>query len=274
MNSCLYQAIYKLMLSLVKLLLRKGVAFGEFIQILKQAYVKAAEEQLLASEGKATTSRIAIVTGLTRKDVGQLRKSPITHKSIPVTYNRATRVVSGWLEDTEFCTPDGYPEVLLIHGKEKSFEALVNRYSGDMPTKAMLDELERANIIKRIEKKHVCLRRRAYIPTNDENEAITILGTDVALLISTIDHNMVNKSSNLHFQRKVCYDSTPEKGLEQFHTIVNQDSQCLLEHFNKWLAQHEQDSNPEIKNSGRKKVGVGIYYFEEDAHDSASKNKP
>ncbi|HHL19180.1 MAG TPA: hypothetical protein ENJ33_05550, partial [Thiothrix sp.] len=70
MNSCLYHAIYKLMLALVKLLLRKGVAFGEFIQILKQAYVKAAEEQLLASEGKATTSRIAIVTGLTRKDVG------------------------------------------------------------------------------------------------------------------------------------------------------------------------------------------------------------
>ena len=262
------------MLALVKLLLRKGVAFGEFIQILKQAYVKAAEEQLLASEGKATTSRIAIVTGLTRKDVGQLRKSPITHKSIPATYNRATRVVSGWLEDTEFCTPDGYPEVLLIHGKEKSFEVLVNRYSGDMPTKAMLDELERANIIRRIEKKHVCLQRRAYIPTNDEDEAITILGTDVALLISTIDHNMVNKDNQLRFQRKVCYDSTPEKGLEKFHMLVNQDSQCLLEHFNKWLAQHEQDSNPEVIMSGRKKVGVGIYYFEEEVSAEKKQNPP
>jgi hypothetical protein len=263
MNSTLYQAIYKLMLSLVKLLLRKGVAFSEFVQVLKQAYVEVAERQLLTSEGKATTSRIAIVTGLTRKDVAQLRKLPLTPETISSKYNRATRVISGWLEDSEFCTLDGYPEVLLINGKEKSFEALVNRYSGDMTTKAMLDELERVGVIKRIEKKHVSLQRRAYIPAGDEDEAITILGTDVALLISTIDHNMTHDNEALHFQRKVCYDNLPEDCLEEFQSMVNQDGQHLLEKLNQWLAQHDRDANPDAKGDGQKRAGVGIYYFEE-----------
>ncbi len=270
MNSILYNASYKLLIPLVKILLRKGVAFNEFMQIVKQAYVDVAAQKLIKSDGKATTSRIAIVTGLTRKDVAQIRKSPFTAESISTKYNRSMRVISGWLEDKEFCTPGGYPEVLPINGEEKSFAALVERYSGNMTTRAMLDELESVGIVKRIEKEHLSLQHHAYVPSGDEEETLTIMGTNVSLLISTIDHNMTSPNEPW-FQRKVSYDNLPEECIEQFQALVNRDSQRLLESFNNWLLQHDRDSNPEIKGSGQKRAGVSIFYFETDAPDKKGK---
>ncbi len=267
MNSALYNASYKLLSPLVKIMLRKGVAFGELMQVVKQVYVETSEKQLLESEGKATTSRIAIVTGLTRKDVAQIRKSPLTPDSVSPKYNRSIRVINGWLEDKEFCTPGGYPEVLPIHGMERSFEKLVERYSGNMTTRAMLDELESVGLVKRIEKEHVSLQHHAYIPSGDEDEALTIMGTDVALLISTIDHNMTNEAGPARFQRKVCYDNVPDEYLDELRTMVNRESQLLLEKFNAWLVQHDRDSNPQIEGKGHNRAGVGIYYFEEHLPD-------
>ncbi len=267
MNSALYNASYRLLSPLVKILLRKGVAYSELMQVIKQVYVDSTEKQLIESEGKATTSRIAIITGLTRKDVAQIRKSPLTPDSVSQKYNRSLRVINGWLEDPEFCTPGGYPEVLPIHGVEKSFEKLVERYSGNMTSRAMLDELESVGIVKRIEKEHVSLQHHAYLPSSDEKEAFTIMGTDVALLISTIDHNMNNEPENARFQRKVCYDNIPDECLTELRTMVNKEGQALLEKLNTWFLQHDRDSNPEIKGKGHNRAGVGIFYFEEDMPD-------
>ena len=40
---------------------------------------------------------------------------------------------------------------------------------------------------------------------------------------------------------------------------------ALLLKFNDWLAEHDRDTNPEVKGSGTVQAGVGIYYFEESA---------
>ena len=265
MNSALYNASYKLISSLTKIMLRKGIAFNEFIQVVKQAYVDTCENHLLETEGKATTSRIAIATGLTRKDVAKIRKTPLTPETISLKYNRSIRVISGWLEDKEFCTPGGFPEVLPINGIEKSFSVLVERYSGNMTTRAMLDELESVGVVKRIEKEHVSLQQHAYVPSGDEDESLRIMGTDVSLLIATINHNMTSDPDDAYYQRKVCYNNLPEECLEELRTLVKIESQRLLEKYNGWMMQNDRDENPKLKGTGRKQAGVGIYYFENDS---------
>ena len=270
MNKKLYQMNHKLLLPLTEVLLTKGVTYSEISQILKQVYVSVAEQNLLKSEGKATTSRIAIITGLTRKDVAALRKSPLEAQSVSAKYNRATRVINGWQEDKEFCTPGGFPAVLAINGKEKSFEALVSRYSGDMTSKAMLDELKSTDIIEIIEGKYASLQRRAYLAIGDEDEVMNILGVDVSLLIQTIGHNMFSKKEELRFQRKVCYDNLPLECLDSFQKMIGKDSQALLEKSNDWLRQYDRDgTNHKEKGSGKKRAGIGIYYFEEDMFEEA-----
>jgi hypothetical protein len=273
MNNALYKALYQIIFSLAKILLRKGIAFGEFSQLIKRAYIDVTEKQLLKSEGKATTSRITIVTGLTRKEVGNLRKQSKSVAPGSSKYNRAVRVISGWLEDTEFSSIDGLPKALPISGDKGSFEALVNRYSGDIPVRAMLDELERVKVIKKIGKQHISLLRHAYVPLDDEDETLSILGADVSELISTIDHNLTTDNKELHFQRKVSYDNLPAECLPEFQKMVNQDGQYLLEKFNEWLMQQDRDINPDKKGTGQIKAGVGIFYFEEPASETKSETK-
>ena len=247
----------------MSLLLRNGVSFGDATKLLKQAYIEEAEQDLKTSGEKTTTSRIAIITGLTRKDVGALRKesSPKDHRS--EQHNRAIRVISGWSGDSLFCNEEGNAKVLKIKGSSGSFESLVNKYSGDMPYRAMLSELIRTGAVEKIGNDDVVLVRSAYVSSDDENEKYTILGEDVSLLIKTIKHNISTAREDAYYQRKVQYDSIPRESIDEFKTLANRENQLLLLKLNTWLIQHDLDNTKQKIDEETVKVGVGIYYFEE-----------
>ena len=67
MENMLTQAICRILRPLLRILHRKGVAFGEFSQLAKQIYVEVSEDVLAATGERPTTSRIAIATGLVRR---------------------------------------------------------------------------------------------------------------------------------------------------------------------------------------------------------------
>lgn len=269
METILHSAILCILRPLIRILHHRGVAFGEFSQLARQVYVEAAECALLDAGEKATTSRIAITTGLTRKDVAQLRKQQGADTELSVHYNRCVRVISGWLGDADFQDTNGNPATLAQQGTPESFEALVSRYSGDMPYRAMLKELQRNQLIA-VSDHQISLLNSAYIPQDDEREILAILGQDVGLLIKTIEHNLQPiKSESPYFQRKVSYDNLPRDAVEQFKTMVQQDGMELLVKFNDWLSEHDRDTNPHVQGTGTIQAGVGIYYFEEMADGSA-----
>lgn len=265
MSSVLFRATRLILKSLVRILHRKGVAFGEFSQLVKQVYVEVSEEALQNAGERPTTSRIAITTGLTRKDVAKLRQITAGDgETATNSYNRGIRVMSGWLQDAEFLDADGKPAPLPVQGKTGSFAALVGRYSGDMPYRAMLNEMSRLGAVVETDDGRVALLGGGYIPHADEDEKLSILGTDVSELIGTIDHNLNAKTREaLRFQRKVSYDNLPAEALPVFRQMVEDDGMALLIRFNEWLAEQDRDSNPQAGGSGRMRAGVGIYYFEE-----------
>jgi hypothetical protein len=102
------------------------------------------------------------------------------------------------------------------------------------------------------------------VPIGSEVEKVSILGTDVADLLTTITHNIADHASEPFFQRKVAYDNLPIEALAELKPLVNQRAQELLEEFDRWLAARDRDINPEVKGSGRQRAGIGIYYFETD----------
>ncbi|MEZ5451378.1 MAG: DUF6502 family protein [Thiothrix sp.] len=275
MTNMLYRAARTILKPLVCILHRKGMAFGEFSQMVKQIYVEVSEDLLKSSGERPTTSRIAIATGLTRKEVAQLRQGADENDLMTPTgsYNRGSRVMTGWLQDAEFLGADGKPAVLPIQGDMGSFAALVSRYSGDMPYRAMLREMERVGVVS-ADDDYVQLLGGGYIPHGDEDEKLGILGTDVSALITTIDHNLkVTDRRQLHFQRKVSYDNLPLEALPAFKAMVSQDGMDLLIKFNQWLVTQDRDSNPQVKGSGQMRAGVGIYYFEEPVSAQVGKGK-
>jgi len=263
MNKKLANSILLLLKPLVGLMNRNGIAFGDFAKLAKQAYIQETEQELIKSGEKATTSKIAIISGLTRKDVAALRKESFPKFEQSHQKNRAVRVISGWISDTEFCDDEGNANALPLRGDARSFEALVNRYSGDIPYPSMLDELIRIKTVEQTDDKEIVLVRAAYVAAEGDDDKYDSLGEDVHLLISTIKHNIMTEDGPLRYQRKVCYDKVPAEYLEEFKQLANKGSQSLLVKLNAWLAKHDVDRQPDLENKNLTKVGLGLYYFEE-----------
>ncbi|MDQ5770518.1 DUF6502 family protein [Thiothrix subterranea] len=263
MDKTLRTAFYRIVKALMRILYRKGVALGDFTLLVKQAYVEVVEQELQRAGERVTTSRIAAITGLTRKDVAVLRECE--GGEISQRYNRGVRVLTGWLHDPEFVDAHtGQPAVLPFRGEQGSFERLVQRYSGDMSSFAMLEEMKRIQVVAENADGTLMLLSPVYVPQCDEGEKVALLGLDVPLLINTIDHNLTTDNpENVRYQRKVSYDNLPQEVLPEFRAFVQRDAQQLLLRFNAWLYQHDRDSNPEIGGTGRMQAGVGIYYFEQ-----------
>ena len=266
----LNSAIVKLLRPLVRILLRNGISYHVFADLVRWVYVDVALQEFGIPGRKQTSSRVSVVTGLSRKEVQRLRDLDIpADDDTPERYNRATRVIGGWIRDPVFLDSDDNPLSLPLEGTV-SFSSLVRKYSGDMPVRAVLDELVNISAVALQADGTVHLLTRAYLPGADQQAKLDILGTDVADLIATINHNLDAKNAKPFFQRKVSYDNVPEEFLEPFRSVSSEESQALLEELNKWLTARDRDANPDVRGSGRKRVGLGIYYFEEDMENMAT----
>ncbi|MCK9364225.1 MAG: DUF6502 family protein [Syntrophales bacterium] len=269
----LNNAILKLLRPLVHIMLSNGISYHVFSDLARWVYVDIAFKEFGIPRRKQTSSRVSVITGLSRKEVQKLRELDIpADEEAHGRYNRATRVISGWIRDPLFSDNDNNPLNLALEG-DVSFSVLVKKYSGDMPVRAVLDELLNIGAVALQEDGSVKLMTRAYLPGDDKKAKLDILGADVADLITTINHNLNSKNSSPFFQRKVSYDNIPAEFLEQFKIVSSEESQALLENLDKWLAARDRDVSPDVQGSGRKRVGLGIYYFEEDIENIPTQEK-
>lgn len=258
-------SVVRLLVPLVRVLLRNGMSFNAFADLAKRVYVDVGMREFGIPGKKQTVSRASILTGLSRKEVQRLvSERDLTGRSeARERYNRAARVIAGWVRDREFTDASGDPSALPLEGARASFAQLVKRYSGDVPARAILDELVRVGAVEESGADHVRLLARAYIPQTSDLDKLDILGADVADLIATIDHNLRTGSGDPRFQRKVMYDNVPREAVAPFRALSSEQAQALLEAMDKWLSQRDRDINPAQEGSGRVRMGIGIYYFEE-----------
>jgi len=262
-QGALQRAVEQLLRPLFRVLLRHSVSFRAFEEMAKRAYVDVAYKDFAIPGKKPTASRVAVLSGLTRKELQHLRDTPADDDAdVADRYNRAARVLTGWARDADFLDREGRPRALEPDG-DGSFAALVRRYSGDMPARAVLDELLRVGAVRQRDDGRLEPLTGAYVPQRSTVDKLGILGRDVADLIATIDHNLQHGADDPRFQRKVMYDAIPTSDLPALRKLSAQQAQALLEKLDRWLAAHDTEKSPESPESPRTRVGLGIYYFEE-----------
>ena len=252
-------AAVRILKPLVRVLLRHGISAPAVEELLRRAYVEVAQEDFAVPGKKQSTSRIAVLTGLSRKEVARLRQlPPVERVELDERYNRAARIISGWLHDPDFLDRKGDPDSLPFDGP-RSFSQLVRRHSGDMTPRAMADELLRVGAIEITPHGEYRLTARGYVPATGDEEKLQVLGTDTRDLIETIDHNLTHPPEQARFQRKVLYDNVPEEYVEAFERLATRLSQNVLEQLDDWLARHDRDATPGVSGNGRVRLGLGIY---------------
>ena len=257
-------AVERVLRPLFRILLRNHMSFKAFVDIAKDTYVGVAADEFGIPGKKTSVSRIALLSGMTRKEVQRLLDAPPTNDAeAGERYNRAARVVAGWVRDPDFSDADGNPRVLSLQDGGAGFAELVRRFSGDIPFRAILDELLRVRVVEKVDDNTVRLKTRAYVPESGDADKLNILGNDVADLVTTIDHNLQHGAADPFFQRKVMYDNVPVEALQEFRRLSGAQAQSLLERLDKWLSQHDRDTSG-TSGTGQVRTGIGIYYFEED----------
>jgi hypothetical protein len=270
-QTVLQAAIARLLRPLFRLMLRHSMSYRAFADLAKRVYIDVVMQDFAIEGKKPSISRASILSGLTRKEVQQLLiDPPARDEASGERYNRAARVLTGWVRDADFHDEHGRPRVLRLAGAQ-GFSALVRRYSGDMPARAVLDELMRVGAVRHggdgIE-----LLNPAYVPVASAVDKLAILGSDVADLIDTIDHNIQHGAADPRFQRKVMYESIPRAALPAFRRLGAAQAQRLLERLDRWLDRRDRTDEAVVNNADtpRVRVGMGIYYFEEPVAPSLS----
>jgi hypothetical protein len=265
------KAYRRLLHPLVRILIRNGVTAPEAGELLRQVYVDAAGSDEFHLPGRRLSdTRVAILTGLSRKEVHRLR-DVLDGSKVISNFSRVGRVIAGWNQDPEFTGPYGLPLAIQFDddttSDAPSFCELVRRYSGDMAPRAMLDELLRTGLAEIDVDGHIRNTGRTYIPNQLDPAAIEHLGKVVGRLADTLDFNNNREPGRKkRFERHVQTDiGLTEEQYEHFSVYLRQKCQQLLETLDDWLAMQEGRIGPVRKPERlpKKKVitGVGVFHF-------------
>ena len=168
---------------------------------------------------------------------------------------------------------------MLVYGDpDESFNTLVRKHGGDVPARAMLDELTRVGTVSN-ENGRVTLLQKGYVPHESESALLDLFATSATDLLTTLDHNLAGTGER-RLQMSVAYDNVTAAGVETFRTLSAERGIALLRELDAVLRQHDLDAdrddadsgdaNPassgdEAAGDGGRRIGLGLYLIEDMA---------
>lgn len=242
---------------LVRLLIAQGVTHAEFAETAKEVYVETVLRHF-EDAGRINKSRIAILTGLTRKEVKNVIDKTLDSTIPEKTFSRPERVLTGWFSDPAYTGPYGIPLELPYESEESgepSFSVLVRQYSGDMPPRQMLKELLTSGSVIEVDGKYKAVRRR-YKFSELSPEFIKRLGEVGYRVFSTAAKNIDKQMEGSgYFDRMVFADEgCTDEVIAMFDEYIKHRGQELLEEIDVWFS-----SRKENKKSGQERKETGLY---------------
>ena len=235
-------ALARILRPLIRTAMARGVAFPEMSDWLKRLYVECAEADFGIEGKRMTDSRIALLTGLQRRDVKAHRDVP--HEDAPVSAGPLPRIVARWLADA--------PRSLT----RADFEVLAASVSRDMHPRTMLDELVRQGAVA-LDGDRVTLMSDGYLPEEDDAQ----LGYFGANLGDHAEAAMANLAATPapFFERAVHYNGLSEVSLQVLEQRARVLQSEVLKTLNaEALRLQQRDANvPDA--TGRFRCGAFVY---------------
>lgn len=271
-HQAILRAIRICMRPMAEFLLQAGVSFREFEKVSRLAFAETAMKKYGVRGRDTNISRVAVMTGISRKEISKLRDLLISEElTDTVSTSPAGLVLAGWHTDREFINGDGNPLAIPFDGQGTTFVRLVKRYAGDVPAGAVRVELKRSNSIEETKDGLLRALHRHFVP----HEALDRLATSIEVLLgglaATIAHNVnPEHAESGYIERFVYSDRLKETAVLGFRKVARERAQSLLEGLDDWLAANDVIVESEIEKTANHRVGLGVFYYEGPKGDPSS----
>jgi hypothetical protein len=279
-KNAIVSACREFMTPVVRLLLKNGIGYREFSEICKSIFVEVASDDYGIRGRKTNMSRVAVMTGLSRKEIRKIRDTMESGESVAVSRTRRPELVlSLWHTDAEFLDSRHRPKPISFDGDGATFCGLVARVGGDIPPRAMMIELLRAGSVVE-EGKKLRAVSRSYVPEPHDPQAILVAGGAIRDLVSTIHHNLgCDDPEDRLLERRVYSDKLPRSQRFRFKKLARDRGELLLQDLNSWLSERAFDvasDDSDDGDEGSQRIGVGVYFFDHmvSASRGQSEKKP
>jgi hypothetical protein len=262
-----------LLAPIVRLLLRSGVTWGEFAELSKEVFVDVARRDYGIQGRPTNNSRVAMITGLSRREVTRVRDVLIGEAQAPEPQSsRVAQVLSGWHVDPEFLDDDGQPMVLPANG-ERSIDALLKRYAGDLPHGAFLKELQQLGLVEKSANDGFRVLARDYLRGPADPDIVRQLGVALHDHGATLVHNVnIEREEPARFEGMASTPRLAPRYARAFGKFAQERGQAFLEEIDAWLVRHEVKGSDEQEGDNHGvRVGMGVYLIRDDARKGRKK---
>jgi hypothetical protein len=250
---------------IARILLRYGIGFREFAEIAKTAFVDVASSEYGLRGRPTNISRVAVMTGLTRKEVRRIRdKIGDGKQTVVVKHTPMWDILHYWHADREFLASDGRPAKLPFAGEEGSFSSLVRRFGGDIPPGAMRTELKRVGAVKEDEDGELEVLKRYFRPKGDHESLISLLIHAVYPTVATLSHNTDPDRNGYTWPQRVAFTQAVRKSdVPRLKRIAGDRITAFTESIDDLFMAYETLNENDIVEEEKTTLAVGVFYFED-----------
>jgi hypothetical protein len=257
---------------LARALLRVGIGYREFAEISKTAFVDIATKDYGLRGRPTNISRVAVMTGLTRKEVRRIRnKTEAGDETYIARSTPMSELLHRWHTEDDFLDHAGAPKVLSFDGPGLTFSELVRRFGGDIPPGAMRTELKRIDAIVEQDDGTLKALKRHTTGADLHEKFINNLIFAVYPAALALAHNTSNDPDGVAWiQRTAKSQYIRPDDLKRIRRVAGDRLAEFAESIDDLFAAYESLYKRDAIESPQRAVGVSVCFFEEDKSDANS----
>ncbi len=261
------RALLQLFEPLAGFVIDAGLGTKELQSILRQAAVRSVAARQLEVAHRVNISGIAASTGIPRSEISRILKLSAKTNEEPVERQQKStnRILAAWHEEPKFTNANGQPADLNLYGRGATFESLVRRHGGGIPTRAVLDELIQARAVEVLSSQKIRAKTLLAVHGGISPQVIKAFGDRATELLSTMLSNM-RKPETPQFVASVSGCTITPKALPLIRRELSNKGADFLADIQESLAP-EPAKNRDMR--GLSTVSVTVFL-----HESSRKGNP
>ena len=263
-NSSLLSALLRALKPIARFLMKAGIGYREFAEISKCAFVDVATTDYGLRGRPTNISRVAVMTGLTRKEVKRIRdKIASGMDAHALRVIPPAEILDRWHSDPDFLDNNGRPIELDFDGAGETFTSLVKKYGGDIPPGAMRTELKRVGAVEEVGNGRLKVRKRYFRPIEKEDQLERALSQALYGLALTVDHNLDESPDHSWVERLAYSTKIKANDANRVRRISQDRAADFVESIDDLFSAYETIHSDDDPDTRPTIVGVGVYYFED-----------